>query len=317
MDKVDGNEICAGPRRVSDRASEPYYKKAKYGLHLGNVVTYGQTNNHIIMLFNALDTAMNSNNLTVVVVSGWAERMLNKFFPDEQSWNALTYHLPIMKWNSNIWLDPVLFSSRIILERDHPGLVEKNDWRVTQSRRVRMMHYLFSSMQGESCHFLYQLKGYLLGKYATDKYMAVHVRNMEGDCKRFNKWNAEQCEMEPTFIKSVLEQTGLYGKLPIVILSDMQDQEKLKRIQSELEKVVVPQWDMGADPGVVSDITAGGMSEVFVGNQGSSMSRNIGVLREAFGKNVTSSYVFIQKQTDGSWKSLVPHHTYSWAATEI
>lgn len=311
VNKVDDNAMCSGPRRVVPKSVVPYYRNAKYALHVGGVTTYGQTNNQIIIIFNALDVAMNSMNLTVVTVSGWAERLMREFIPDQESWDEISREFPIMKWGDH-YLDPMIHTSKTLLERDHFSLKDHNRWEVTQSRRIRFLHYLFSSASGKTCNTLNQVTGYILGRFGAPEYIAVHVRNMEGACDRFNKWNIEQCEMEAGFIKSVLEPTGLYGKLPIVIVSDMQDEPKLRRLQSQLENAVIPQWDVNVKPSVFGDLAIGGNSELFIGNRGSSMSRNIGILREAFGKNVTSSYVFIEKGDDGTWKSVHPHHPYSW-----
>lgn len=109
-----------------------------------------------------------------------------------------------------------------------------------------------------------------------------------------------------------MEPTGLYGRLPIVLLTDMQDEEKLREIQQEVEKVVIPEWDLGIYPSVLSDLVVGGSSEYFIGNRGSSMTRNIGLVREAFGKDASTNYINIKQTEDGTWTNTPLHHPYSW-----
>jgi hypothetical protein len=67
-------------------------------------------------------------------------------------------------------------------------------------------------------------------------------------------------------------------------MTDMHDEAKVHKLQNELENVVVPQKDFGAKPSMIADIVLGTASEVFIGIQGSTESRNIGILREGFGK---------------------------------
>lgn len=319
MKRGDDNQMCSGPRREINNHHRPFYEQANYALHVGHSVSNGHVNDDIIILFNAIDTAMNSGNRTVVVVSNWAEEFLDVFFPDEESWDRATRDLPIARVAEAKEMDlmPLLHTSVAMFIRGAAQLKELTLWHQTHARRLNFLHYLFSSLLGEPCHVWHELVGYMSGKYESSKYIAVMIRHPKGGCSRFNHDHHEQCEMSSTYIKKILEPTGLYGKLPIVLLGDMKDEPKLQRLQSQLREVVVPKWDMGIFPSILADIAIAGMSEIFIGNEGSSMSRNVGVVREAFGKDVHTNYVFVNMTENGMWESLIPHYPYDWANNEI
>lgn len=316
MQPIDTRKMCSGPRRDFKSESIPLYKhsNAQYGLHIGHTAAYGKTNNQIISLFNTIDMAMSSGKWTVVVVSGWAEDLLATFFPDDESWETLSRDLPIVRNSTSHGLMPIMHTADKIFLRNEQGLKEQNDWDITQSRRLAYLHYLFSSLSldDDSCRFLSKIHHHLYETFGATEYIAVHVRHMEGKCLKFNFDHVEQCDMNSTFIKSIVEPTGLYGKLPIVLLSDMQDKEKLLRIQREVAKVVIPEFDLKIYPSVLSDLVVGASSEYFIGVRASSMSRNIGLLREAFGKNISTNYINIHQSKDGKWTNSPFHHPYSW-----
>jgi hypothetical protein len=165
---------------------------------------------------------------------------------------------------------------------------------------------------------MHETQGYLRRKFNQTAYVAIHIRNMEGMCKQFNsnrRHSLEQCSMNSSYITSIMNDNGFSDhKLPIYMLSDMQNEEKLRELQNELDNVVMPLWDFGGaqQPSMIADMVVGAMSDLFIGEQGSSASRNIGILREAFGKNVSTNYVFMDKTEQGKWTSIYPHHPYSW-----
>lgn len=321
MDPRDDKRICTGPRRERKHGVQPFYEKAHYALHVGHSVSNGQVSDNIIVLFNALDTAMSSGNQTVVVVSNWAEEFLNTFFPDDESWERAAQDIPIVRATQaadlNLGYKPLLHTTMAMFIRGAAQLVEQNKWHETHARRKSFLHYLFSSLKGEPCHMWHQLTGYVNGKYDDPKYIAVILRNPKGGCVRFNHEHHEQCKMDPDYVKTILEPTGLYGKRPIVLIGDMKEEAQLHRLQEELKEVVVPKWDMGSMPSIFGDIVIGGMSEFFLGNEGCAMSRNIGVVREAFGKDTLTNYVFVNKKEDGYYESVISQYPYDWPKGEI
>jgi hypothetical protein len=173
---------------------------------------------------------------------------------------------------------------------------------------------MFSSLEGEPCDFMHEARSYLHGKFNETKYVAVHVRNMEGMCEMFNwrRFTHEQCSMSPSYVKGVMDDNGISDqKLPIFLLSDMQDEEKLHKLQDELDRVVMPIWDYGVEPSMIADMVVGASSELFIGLRASTASIHIGLLREAFGKNKSTNYVFVDKTEDGKWTSSHPHRPFS------
>jgi hypothetical protein len=333
----DDRPICSGPRRDerdNDLLLEPLYKRASYGLPLGKDKPFGRFNNKVVQLFNAVDSALDSGGVTTVVVSGWVIEWMNVFFPSEDSWRQLERQFPIVRVNDthDLNLQDLGGGTADFMSRSLPHLKPSQSVETIQARRTRLLHYMFSNLDGEPCHFLNQVQGYVKGKYEQSKYVAVHMRNMEGNCETFNDspFRKEQCSMSPLYIKSILDNHGDTGKLPIVALSDMQDEAKLHLIHDELDRVVVPEWDIGRDiikendqlhesgwdPGpaesIIADMVVGATSEIFIGEQGSSGSRNIAILREAFGKPVSTNYVFMNKTADGDWSNYHPKRPYDW-----
>jgi hypothetical protein len=319
---VDSRPICFGPRRrrkIGDNElREPFSKRAVYALHLGSAGKYGRFNNQIIELANAVDVALDSGGHTIVVVSDWMVQAMMPFFPNDDSWERLEQDFPIIRNATGLELQPITeMTTELILSRGIKLFEEQSSWDVIQARRLRLLHYMFSNLEGEPCHFMHENQGYLHGKFNQTKYVAIHVRNMEGMCIQFNSnygHSHEQCSMSPSYINSVMDDNDISDrKLPLYLLSDMQDEEKLHKLHDELDRVVIPIWDFGASPSMIADMVVGAMSEFFIGEQGSSASRNIGILREAFGKNVSTNYVFMDKREDGKWTSYHPHHPYVWA----
>jgi hypothetical protein len=318
---IDDRPMCSGPRRRANSTepiAEPLYKKAIYGLQLGAQRRYGKFNNMIVELFSGVDVALDSGGHTVVVVSRWAHAGMMQFFPDEKSWEQLARDLPIVRENPDLKLQPLKWSTKDFLTRGPASFKEQQSWEVVQARRVNLLHYLFSGLQGEPCKFLSQIQDHLMKKFNQTKYVAVHVRNMEGKCALHNngQYAKDQCDMTPEYIKAIMDSAGL-NNLPIVILSDMQDEAKIHRIQDNLDQVVVPEWDFGAEPSMAADLVVATMGEIFIGQQGSSGSRNIGIIREAFGKDLSTNYVFMNKTAEGKWTNFVPHHVYHWRPRSV
>jgi hypothetical protein len=175
---------------------------------------------------------------------------------------------------------------------------------------------MFSSLEGEPCDFMHEAQSYFHGKFNESKYVAVHVRNMDGMCEIFNwyRFTHEQCSMSPSYVKGIMDDNGISDqKLPIFLLSDMQDEAKLHALQDELDDVVLPIWDYGASrPSMTADMVVGASSEFFLGLRASTASMNIGLLREAFGKDKSTNYVFMDKTKEGKWTSVQPHNPYAW-----
>jgi hypothetical protein len=170
----DNRTICSGPRRESGDGLllEPLYKRAVYGIYLGRDGQWGRFNNKIIQLFNAVDSALDSGGMTVVVVSDWVVDWMNVFFPDEESWKQLERHFPIVRVNDthDLNIQDLLGTTSEIMGRSLPHLKQKQSSDTVQSRRIRLLHYMFSNLSGEPCHFLNQVRGYAKGKYDQSKY---------------------------------------------------------------------------------------------------------------------------------------------------
>lgn len=93
----------------------------------------------------------------------------------------------------------------------------------------------------------------------------------------------------------------------------MHDEEKLHKLQDELDHVAMPIWDYGVQPSMIADMVVGALSEFFIGQRGSTASINIGFLREVFGKHVSSNYIFMDQTEEGKWtRSFHPNHPFNY-----
>jgi hypothetical protein len=137
--------MCSGPRRTSEDESgrEPLYMKARYGLYIGKndgPFGYGQFNNNLAEWVNALDCAMDSGGMTVVVVSDFALEVLEQFFPDEQAWEQASKDLPIVKDSPDLKLVPIVVKSQHLLERELYAFKDRSSWDAVHARRLQVLH---------------------------------------------------------------------------------------------------------------------------------------------------------------------------------
>lgn len=107
----------------------------------------------------------------------------------------------------------------------------------------------------------------------------------------------------------VVEPTGLHELVPIVLLSDLtQDKGKLIEIQ-QVEKMVIPEWDLGIYPSFFSHIVVGGSSEFFIGNQGKLQIKKHWDGQGGLWQRRLDN---ISKSDKGTWTAVPLHHPYSW-----
>jgi hypothetical protein len=150
----------------------------------------------------------------------------------------------------------------------------------------------------------------IFGLYYTDTiYSVVHQRYLEGEpgLRIMRKMNERTgcdptgaLDMEPDYIKSILEPLGMLN-YPIVVISDGENPSVIERLQAdpEISKVLI----VATGGWLGGDITLAIMSNVFIGNPASSFSGFIAKSRLALGFG--HNYLFRAKdQTTGKWETV-------------
>jgi len=145
------------------------------------------------------------------------------------------------------------------------------------------------------------------------KYMVVHSRWMEGQCitKLRDAPSQEECYMEPPYIKRILRSQGLLGRVPIVVISDMQKTESLEALRTDPDighLVIVPALDEAfrtTNSTVTGDMVLAAYSDAFVGTRASSMAVMIGYFRIALGADPESNYIYVDQSSNAKENVLV------------
>ncbi len=129
-------------------------------------------------------------------------------------------------------------------------------------------------------------------------YVAIHSRWLEGQCeRRVSKPFVDECWMRPSYVKEII---GTTIDKPIVFIWDGQNQDVLDSLKNDSEigpALIVCEEDLVVPKGVdipqpLSDFMVGIMSDIFIGTRASSFAANIGVFREALGRDPTTNKIY-------------------------
>jgi hypothetical protein len=192
-------------------------------------------------------------------------------------------------------------------------IVSLNSSSIERRRRL-ILGQLFRHVSTQNLKGLDTLKAHLDVLIATNdqlngekdspvKYMAVHSRSLEGSCEQRLTGTPphDECNMNPTYIKDILRRLGLLGHMPIVVISDMQNQTILDNLlaNEEIGKHIIvpalnPKFDFINFP--ASDMMIAVMSDFFVGPRVSSMTVMIGLIRAVLGADLQSNYIYVTQR---------------------
>ena len=68
-------------------------------------------------------------------------------------------------------------------------------------------------------------------------YVAVHVRSLKGSCyaRLGDLVPADECSMSRSYIKRILRSKSLLGRIPVVVISDMETPEAIAALENDEE----------------------------------------------------------------------------------
>jgi len=295
---------------------------------LGHIRPLGRSNNQIISILHAVDTALDRhgdppNNRAVVAISKWAFHILKGLFFDGK--NSTEFALDLEQ------LRPVLLVHAGRLEE--LGLTESHNkttiWLRTQHayyyqhkgehnltsqiierRRHQLWGQLFQYGVAERNLGLYnglkdtiEKRGLVYGDSKTMEYVTIHSRWLEGECeKRVGKllpWK-DECLMTPSYIKAIMGDTI---DKPIVFIGDGQKKEVLEKLKKDPDigpALIVPEEDIVLPDGVkvsqpFSDMMLAIMGDVFIGTRASTFATMVGVSRVVRGADPASNYIYTRQ----------------------
>ena len=129
----------------------------------------------------------------------------------------------------------------------------------------------------------------------NDTYLAIHVRSLEGSCTGAlgDLVPADECGMSPTYIKRILRSRSLLGRMPVVVISDMQTPDTIAALENdeEIGKMVI----VSRERTMLSDMMIAAHSDIFVGVRISSMACIIGQMRVALGHDPQTNFIYVDE----------------------
>jgi hypothetical protein len=297
-----------------------YIANAKTVIRLGTSTAFGRFNNRVLQVMHALDfmydrhgeiETPDSNSTAILVVARWVEDFFQNILGD--SWQEIVGEsLPIVKggekergtWKG--YAHPYHFSSsKIYFYRTKVHFETPLD--IIMQRRRRFLGTIFGLPN--QCSLLQRLLKERLG--GSSEYVAIHIRTLEGGCTSVVPPPYErECLMNPDYIRSILAASNS-SKLPIVVLSDMQNTSLITRLQEEFgNQVIVPAWEfVGINYTVIDDMMVAAKSKVFVGTRVSTMAVIIAQLRVLlYGHDPLSNYVYVYPANDTHPEPIVCKH---------
>lgn len=310
---------------VSSTANKTDAEEELIVYRIGWDAPLGRTNNQLLSILRALDQMFDTHGEfadfqgesypAVLAVSGWALGVLTEFFFDGQWSSAAENLVPIIR------LDQLEVSQRnkdfLLKLEAMKAFYYKSNPQVTKQRRRWVFQDLtrnFSQKNLESFHILQNLlktmaeidDNLVVNPDGTVKYMVVHVRWLEGGCLERIKQvtSKDECDMKPAYIKKILRFRGMLGRMPIVVISDMQQKDALAELQRDPEigrQVIIPALDttnFGRSSFIASDMVLAAKSDVFVGTRASTMAHVIGYMRIGNGADPQSNFVFVDQRSD-------------------
>ena len=312
--------------------------------HLGWDKPYGRTNNQIVAVLRGLDLLFDDTHVevtddnkaddcrAVLAVSGWALTTLEKLFFDGD-WSEVAERLvPIVKFddplNNKAMKGPRRSVVKLKAEETFRYTNNKTPVHQIEQRRRWVLSRLIKNFSNKNLQTQYLLENHLKQIAEMDSeikvdadgsvpYMAVHMRWMEGSCvERIQLHNAtsnDECFMKPDYIKRILASKGVLGHMPVVVISDMQQEASLNALQNDPEigrHVIVPALDpetffpRGQTSSVAIDMVLAAKSAIFAGTRASSMAHIIGLLRVVGGADPSSNYIYVQQREGNNGEDL-------------
>lgn len=249
----------------------------------------------------------------VVAISGWALTTFKGFFFDETDdfdWSLrLEQTVPIVALDR---VKAIPGYPEIISNFTGKQFYHYHTGSITsiQRRRELILGELFKRPSKIKMEGFYRLQSHLAGMAASNnhliprKYIVVHSRSLEGSCevRLGERISHDECTMEPSYIKRLLQKLGWFGQVPIVVITDMQSSGVIENLKNDFEignEIVVPSFDIKGlrqETHPATDMMIAVMSDAFVGTRISSMAKIIGLVRTLIGKEPQTNLLYMDKE---------------------
>jgi len=287
------------------------------------------SNNMLMSVLHALDMAEERNETTVISLGGWALHFWMDFLGlQKQSWNSslMMTTAPVVLFGElrkrriarEAHLHNELFARRDLIMFEDAAKA-RQEMEIYKRRRIEMFTAIFSLFlsPGRCSIVTDALYNHPVWKQAAPRtqrekfYVSIHVRSLEGSCIRRLGSNVpiDECQMSPSYVKEILRPLGCLGTVPIVVISDMQNNATIHSLKKDPELgpwIIVPTWDLQSNNNqteghelVWQDMVLAAMADVFIGVRVSSMSVIIGQMRAALGFDLSTNYIYTHSEKIG------------------
>jgi len=302
--------------------------------HLGWDKPCGRTNNHLFTILNGVNQVWDLHGddtcQAVLAISGWALDTFCQLFCDSH-WSLADNDdrlLPVVEHDELHELcvaeanqpvtklgarDTFCYSRNASLPLPQQQKTKKQ--RTCQVLGILIQHFAERNLEGLKPLRLHlqdiaKLDDSLLVEpNGSVPHMAVHSRWLEGSCleRIKNTPSKDECHMPPSYIKKILASQGMLGRIPIVIVADLQQRKVLDALRNDSEIgpcVIVPALDRtifaASSSTAQNDMVLAANSAIFVGTRASTMSKMIGVWRIAAGADPQSNYIHAKTTANGT-----------------
>lgn len=300
-------------------------RNAKYVYVIGHDRFAGRTNNQLMAVIRALDMMFDKhdespNCAALLAICGWARDMMKGFFFNEtrhQDWSRrLEQTMPLMIARGRLGSlsgKPLLLKNftgeDYFRYHSNPRHANVSKHETLKNRRELILGTLFRNPSATKMEGYHMLQKHLEAMAAANeklmpgKYMAVHSRWLEGTCRERvgNMLPHDECIMGPGYVKRILRKLDLLGRVVVVVITDMQNEQVIQRLKNDVEigeHIVAPALDIKGwnhDTHPATDMMVAIESDAFAGTRVSTMAIMIGMARVAIGKDPLTNLIYVDK----------------------
>jgi len=300
--------------------------KDKPILLLEGTKVHGRTGNNLLEFLHAIQEARDMNISLGVMRQSWAMNVLLKMWMaiDSDDWQAQfeqTFCVKIFKHEKEL-------EGWNVVDRDTKELfwykseIPLEDYVASQEYSLRALLRNYNTGDGKDasgvpvqdmCSGINAIFGE--DQRSSAMYSVIHSRSLEGEpgyrmlrilSKRSGCDRAAALEMEPDYIKSILEPLGMM-EYPIVFITDGQNPVVLERLLSDPDLGPMIRTVPEEACWIGGDLTLAIMSNAFIGNPASIFTGFVAKSRLALGFG--HNYLFRARDKDsGEWKTVCGDH---------
>jgi hypothetical protein len=300
----------------------PAFDPEKPILVLDKHQTYGRTGNQLHAILNAIQYARDHNIQLGITHTSWVMNTLTSmwFFNPDIDWVhelerslciKVFYDTDWKSWNTITIEDPKHLSRSLYF---YESYLSQDERMATYLWFLEELFLHYNTGDGIKPYGRQDMCSGLMSVFSKDErimasaiYSVIHVRHLETIGKLFLASVSEQTgcdpeaalEMEPDYIKSILEPLGMLDH-PIVIITDGQNKEAVRRLLHDPDIGPMIHVVGNKQNWIGGDVTLAVMATVFIGNPASTMTEFIARSRVALGFG-GSNYLYRAKDENGEW----------------